>query len=266
MSYCIKCGKQNPDTAKFCIGCGTALKAKTTGTAPTSALSTLKQDAEYKKLFGAPAKKKKNTWLIIGIIAVLGLGAGSYFIFFNKKGNNAGEAKAEMRDTATVQSTVQNNMASAIDSAAPAYPTTSNAVPLNPGTSDTEITITQTEVDEVSQVLRNFYQCENDEDISCLLNRYSFPVSRYYQLNNVSYETLHKLFTESFTEKLSYHHITIKWDYCTIQKIYDGYKAVLYADYEFIRTATPDENRSRSIQIIIHLNSSYHITTIYENQ
>jgi hypothetical protein len=262
MTYCTNCGKQNLDTAKFCVACGTLLKVTT----QQPAHATVKPDTENEKIFGAPAKKRKTIWIIIAIIGFLGLVSGAYFLFFDKKGNNFEEKKVEMVDTIRLEPVYQNNATPAVDSPPPTYPATSNAVPLNPGNTNEQVTITQTEVDEISQVIKDFYQCENNEDISCLLNRYSFPVSRYYQLYNVSYEDLHRLFTESFTEKLSYHRITLKWDYCTIQKIGDGYKAVVYADYEFIRSATPDENRSRSIQIIIYFNSAYQITSIYENQ
>jgi hypothetical protein len=263
MFYCAICGKQNPDTAKFCTGCGTTLKVK--ADQPTRVAD--QRDAEYEKVFGKPQGKKKKTWIIIAVIAILGLGTAAYFIFFNKNTNQAEVNKSDAPDSTRFGSAPQQTMPITADSTrlpAP-NPAVSETVPLNPGTTGQEVTISQSEVDAVSQTLRNFYQCDNDEDLSCLLSQYSFPVNRYYQLYNVRYDDLHKLFTESFREKLSYHHITIKWDYCTIQKIGDSYKAVLYADYEFATTLTPDEYRNRSIQIIIFMNSSYHITTIYEN-
>lgn len=266
MSYCTKCGKQNLDTAKFCVACGTALKVKTTMPTATATPVNAQPDDKYEKLFNTSAKKKKTTWIIVGIIVFLGLAAGIYFLFFNKKGNNTGSEKVELADSTSVGPVYQDLETPAADTVAANYPSASAAVPLNPGNTNEEVTITQTEVDEISQVIKDFYQCENNEDVSCLLNRYSFPVSRYYQLYNVGYDDLHKLFTESFVEKLSYHHITLKWEYSTIQKIGDGYKAVVNADYEFVRSASPDESRSRSIQIIIYFNAARKVTSIYENQ
>lgn len=66
MAYCTKCGKLNPDTAKFCTTCGTVLGT----TAPTS----------------VPHKSSSSkTRMIIAIVAILALGTASYFLFFNKK-------------------------------------------------------------------------------------------------------------------------------------------------------------------------------------
>jgi uncharacterized membrane protein YvbJ len=62
MAYCTKCGKQNPETAKFCTACGGTLTAIT----PSNV-----------------QKKKKSRWLITGGILLAGLLVVSYFIFFN---------------------------------------------------------------------------------------------------------------------------------------------------------------------------------------
>ncbi|MDZ4810928.1 MAG: hypothetical protein SGI96_22055 [Bacteroidota bacterium] len=65
MSYCIKCGKQNSDLAKFCTGCGGSLTAK--------AIPSVK-------------KNKATKWLIISAFILAGLAAG-YFLLFNKSKN-----------------------------------------------------------------------------------------------------------------------------------------------------------------------------------
>jgi len=74
MTYCTKCGKQNPDTAKFCTGCGGGL---TTNMQPVV------------------SKKKTFQWVIIGIITLAALVAGSWFIFFNKVENKNTSSSAE---------------------------------------------------------------------------------------------------------------------------------------------------------------------------
>ncbi|MBK8300434.1 MAG: zinc-ribbon domain-containing protein [Chitinophagaceae bacterium] len=257
MAYCTKCGKQNSDTAKFCTSCGATLKSGVIPPIPTSAPNKVYHPMEPKR-----NSSKKSTWLAIGIISFLGLFAGVYFIFFNKKKS----AKANEIVVETDVVPPADTTTSQADYNAAPEPDVSKPVPLNPESNITTEPISPTEVTYVSQVLQNFYQCENNEDISCLLDNYNFPVGRYYQLNNVSYYDLHKLFSESFNEKLDYHNITIKWNYSTVEKAGDGYKAILYADYEFRRTNAPDEYRNRSIQIIIHMNSYYKIISIYENQ
>jgi uncharacterized membrane protein YvbJ len=66
MAFCIKCGKSNPETAKFCTSCGAVL----------SAAIPVVQDTP---------KSSNKTWIIFTAIIVIVLGAASYFLFFNKK-------------------------------------------------------------------------------------------------------------------------------------------------------------------------------------
>ena len=73
MSFCTKCGKPNLPTDKFCTSCGTAFTVSPKLQQQTSVVT------------GPAASSKKNTWIILFIIGVLGLGTGAYFLFFNKK-------------------------------------------------------------------------------------------------------------------------------------------------------------------------------------
>lgn len=74
MAYCTKCGKPNPDIAKFCTSCG----------------------ATFGAAVSAPASKKSagKMWMTIAIGAILAVCAISYFLFFNKKKNE--EVKTEI--------------------------------------------------------------------------------------------------------------------------------------------------------------------------
>lgn len=257
MSYCIKCGKGNTDTAKFCTGCGTMLQNSAGLTAPANKQSTVEYPGDNSEAISANRRK----WVVICIITLAALGAGAYFIFFARKERDAAAESPVPTNISPVIDTVIIPAATPIDSLAeaimPAPFTTSKAAAVD--------TVSQMEVNTVLEQLRNFYQCENDEDIPCLLRHYHFPVDRYYQLNNVAYDDLHKLFTESFAEKLVYHQIAIKWDYCTVTYGGKGYKIILYADYQFRIRSSPDEARSRSIQIIIYMGIDYLITGIHEN-
>ncbi|MDZ4810927.1 MAG: zinc-ribbon domain-containing protein [Bacteroidota bacterium] len=87
MAYCIKCSKQNPDTAKFCTGCGATLiiaNTESIGSAKTTNYST--------------APGKKNIWVILTIAAFIVVGALSWFLFFKKKN----KTEKQITDTATV--------------------------------------------------------------------------------------------------------------------------------------------------------------------
>lgn len=81
MAFCIKCGKQNPDANKFCIACGTALKAESI--MPGAAVK--QPDTGYFKEFDTNQKSKNRTWVIVAIVSVIVMGTGAYFVFFNKK-------------------------------------------------------------------------------------------------------------------------------------------------------------------------------------
>ena len=84
MSFCTKCGKQNLDTAKFCTSCGATLATITVTPFPSQVVS-----------------KNKNYWIVIGIVVILGLGVGAYFIFFNKKSEKV-EVQPESKPIQTI--------------------------------------------------------------------------------------------------------------------------------------------------------------------
>jgi uncharacterized protein YgiM (DUF1202 family) len=83
MSYCTKCGKQNPGIAKYCTGCGIALVLN------QSATASVKQDAEYKRLRTLQSKNRKKILLIAGIIFLIAAGFAAFFLFFKRKKEEA---------------------------------------------------------------------------------------------------------------------------------------------------------------------------------
>lgn len=75
MATCTICGKQNPDTAKFCTGCGatfpSAINPATEGT--------------YKKEEAVNGKTVGKPWgWLMGAITGIGLGVAIYFLFIRK--------------------------------------------------------------------------------------------------------------------------------------------------------------------------------------
>lgn len=67
MAFCTKCGKSNPETAKFCTSCGTVLSA---------AIPVVQK---------SPSPTAKTWKIFAAILLVILLGAAVYFLFFNKK-------------------------------------------------------------------------------------------------------------------------------------------------------------------------------------
>jgi len=73
MLFCTVCGKQNPDTARFCTGCGASLLKSSSEDEVNITSSVNKTGGGKTKLF------------VLITIIVLGLCAGVFFIFVNKK-------------------------------------------------------------------------------------------------------------------------------------------------------------------------------------
>lgn len=73
MFFCTVCGKQNPDTAKFCIGCGKSRLKSSSEDEVNITSSVTKTGSGKTKLF------------VLITIIVLGLSTGIFFIFFDKK-------------------------------------------------------------------------------------------------------------------------------------------------------------------------------------
>lgn len=92
MSFCTNCGKQNPDTAKFCTSCGTTLTAKVVSSQPNAPIVAPPTIAP---VYQPPGTKLtgKNTWIIIAVMLLLGLGAAGYYLFFYKKQSSASSSQ-----------------------------------------------------------------------------------------------------------------------------------------------------------------------------
>ncbi len=84
--YCLKCGKQLPDTAAFCAYCG----EKTSPSAARGAPSAQKHGGAPAKQGGkgaspavkkAKPKSKVKTWIIIAAVAVVIVGVGGFFAY-----------------------------------------------------------------------------------------------------------------------------------------------------------------------------------------
>ncbi len=238
MAYCVKCGKPNNSASKFCTGCGATL----TGIPEVNVSAT-----------GPLIKEKKNrkiTNWIIGSLAVLLTAAVAYFIFF-------------YREKTTENRIVENSGKTNTTSSRTPEVKVSDPAPLKP--EEPEITLSQAEIDIISRRINEFYEYETKEDIPNLFSYYHFPLDRYYDLYNVSYDKLHKMVTEAYNGKLYYHNIKINWNYSTVQKISTGgYKVLLSAIYTSASQSYEDK-KSKYIHLVILMNNNYEITSIYSD-
>jgi len=84
MSFCIKCGKENTNSAKFCTKCGATLTSQPVSPqAPTPPTT--------------PVTKSKSPLMVVSIVAVFALLVAGYFLFFNKKSKEAPAEAAELQ-------------------------------------------------------------------------------------------------------------------------------------------------------------------------
>ena len=70
--YCVKCGKEIKDNAKFCVFCGAAVKAADEAVAPQNVLNTVQPFEESVEtntitILGAKAGEKYDDICISGI-------------------------------------------------------------------------------------------------------------------------------------------------------------------------------------------------------
>lgn len=239
MAYCTKCGNTVADTAKFCTKCGNTI----------SALPTPGSETAYSPVY-EPAKKSNSTaWIIAGAIVLTG--AIIAYVFYTKNSTPAPVVENNISGDSVAVATVIKD---------------SPPVPLNPETKEVETAITQVEIDQVSKKIQEFYDYENKEDVSNLLSYYEFPLVRYYNIYDVSYDKLYGMVTEAFNGKLFYHNIDIKWNYSQVQKLAEGgYKVLMFAEYT---SASEDQgdHKTKNINLVIILNDSYKITSIYPNK
>lgn len=77
MLYCVNCGKENSDTAKFCTGCG-------------KSLSSVPQQKAFRQ---TPVR---NKWIALGLLAAVILIVGFYFLFIY-------ENKTKVKGISTVE-------------------------------------------------------------------------------------------------------------------------------------------------------------------
>ena len=239
MAYCTKCGNTVADTAKFCTKCGNTI----------SVIPASVPETTYNPVYEPAKKSNTRAWIIAGAIVLTGAIIG--YVFYTKNSNPASE--------------VVNNI-SADSVAGPAVVKDSPPVPLNPEKKEIQAEITQVEIDLVSKKIQEFYDYENKEDVSNLLSYYEFPLVRYFNIYDVSYDKLYGMVTEAFNGKLFYHKIDIKWNYSQVQKLAEGgYKVLMFAEYT---SASEDQadHKMKNINLVIILNDAYKITSLYPNK
>ena len=86
--YCPKCGRQNPDNAKFCQGCGERLDAAGTGKEQSSQAKT-SAGKQPKKKIKKSSGKKIGAMIAVVVVLVIILGALVGLLFFGRSEETA---------------------------------------------------------------------------------------------------------------------------------------------------------------------------------
>ncbi|MDZ4810929.1 MAG: zinc ribbon domain-containing protein [Bacteroidota bacterium] len=239
MSYCTKCGKQNPDTAKFCTGCGITLKPVVTQSIPTAVPINVNHPLKTES-----PSKNKTKWLLIGIIVFLGLGAGIYFIFFNKKKDI---------DKATVTT---DNVVPAADSAVRTNTTTTE---VTPPVSEAVPSNTETLTARIPQIIKDFYQMAETRNFDNLYDSYLTGIERYYGKTYPSRVELQTLFSNYYSANSnSFHDIT------NIQTTpYTDYtEAIVTLNYSYFVIKTQEQKYQSDIKVRFIFNKNGQIKSI----
>ena len=109
--FCTKCGKENIDGTKFCVGCGSPLGAPAAPVAPVEAPAPVAPVAPVVAPASAPQEPKKKTGLIIGIVAavvaVIAIVIGVLFATGIFGGDKDKDDKDDKKEKTTVEETTE---------------------------------------------------------------------------------------------------------------------------------------------------------------
>jgi len=95
MANCTKCGKANADSAKFCTVCGSLLIIQASASTPFKDQSS---------------KKKNSIWILIGILGLLIVVGGVYFLFISKKGFSKNTTNNKEGPVTSIPAKPENSM------------------------------------------------------------------------------------------------------------------------------------------------------------
>lgn len=264
MPHCIHCGKKYEDGARFCADCGAALVMP----------QTIKQQQEMpdpvtqKPMVTASQKnntKKILLWVIAGVVVLAGLATGAWFLYFKDKQSGNGDTvqHSSLMDTTNAQASNNRLNTHGTDS-----------VPRKSNSSITPVSnskllqgggaLSTVDIEEISSIVKNFYEAEDNENVSVLLGYFAYPVERYYKMYNVDYDQLQSLFETSFSSKLLSHKMQLDWSNSRIENTAYGYDITVNGNYSFVTQKAPDEENSKNLSVIIRMNSNKEIISIYD--
>lgn len=115
--------------------------------------------------------------------------------------------------------------------------------------------------DKIIETLNTKYECDDKEDLNCILDHFEYPLKRYFHIFDVNRSRLKQEFEKTFSQKVFSHKHEIDWNNSRWDKIKDGYKVFVTGKYIYIKME--DGNiEERAIKDVIFLNKNFKITSI----
>ena len=263
MPFCTKCGQQNSDTTKFCIKCGnTMLKAvlPVPVSAPENPVVLPNKEPAAKPIMNNAMPAKKNNWLVPTII-VAGLAViavACYFLFFKESNNDNHKTDMPNADLNKINSYDSPKVARREE-----VITTGGA--LIQRINSTENLISDEEIKTISSNINALYNAENRKEYTTALGFFSYPITRYYNFSNLSYQQMADVYNQSDT-KLPYHENFINITSSMAEKTNYGYRLVIHGEYKFTTVSVPDSVKVHNINAELLLNTNYKIFMVRDNK
>ncbi|MFM2386037.1 MAG: hypothetical protein RL660_794 [Bacteroidota bacterium] len=264
MSFCNTCGVSILSTDKFCPHCGAANVINN-------------PQAQQQQVQYVQTSSNNRNLLYIGIIAAVAAVAGVFaYMALNKPTpaatpianaipvNELPPAAPAAAPTASVNAASPTTTAPATAQAAAAPTSKSTTFERQSlqqtGSTPQEEALSRDELSTISNIMNSYFENDNEHNAK-VLDYFSYPINKYYNEKNVSYDRLYDLYSKSVNE-LSYHKLTPYLGTSTVRKTGNGYSIILKATFDWEKNSGKSGSREQLLQF--NLNNAYKITSVYE--
>jgi zinc-ribbon domain len=297
MIYCTHCGNSNNDIAKFCASCG-----KPSAVVQNIHQDQVNQTAQNPQGFqnpqnfqNVPPANNNLKYLFIGIIA-LACVATVFFLLraFGDKDNPVPLATntnipieqpatqiaapvAEIDPNIAAENAARQEVKAVTTAKPPVQTTTIVQAPTATTPLTTQSTgsaqtlqnegsdrLNEAELSDISQIMKSYFAADNRGDITTLVNQFSYPVTRYYDMQGASPEQMENRFSHFMDNKLKYHNLEPDFGSSQVTKTSNGYQVKVNGTYSWETYKTPDVIKSKPVSLTFKINQEGKITSVYE--
>jgi hypothetical protein len=241
MPFCNRCGNENSNQSKFCITCGESINNTT---------------------IPVNAKNSNVKFLYIGIIVVISilLSFGLYYLTQLKKDPIPPHVSEEQTpvENIPVEEPITTTLA---EKTPPKRPIRVTSVP-QASTSPEQLS--QSTIDNISTAINSYVEADNSNNVPAALDKFEYPITRYYNTYNVSRNQLFNLYQKFSVNKQLYHKLTAHYETSNVYSTSEGYELEIDCTYEWLTYKTPDKLKSKYHKLKFKLNNYFEITSVYE--